>query len=148
MAAASLWPADLAPLSGLATLAAPSDTSHLASLLILMDSRVETEGRGQVTIGGRTWDTTPQLIQNLRTYDLPSRISRLKLPMMLFHSPVDETVGYENAIRIMSLASESETSLITLPGADHLLVTNNHDITYVARILSAWIHRLGLQKET
>lgn len=143
LAAAADWPADLPGLQGLATLAAPSDTVHLANLLIRMDSTIESEGRGRVNIGGRTWETTTQLIENLRTYDLPAKISQLVLPLMIFHSPVDETVGYENAIRIMSLANQSHSSLITLPGADHLLVNDNSDIYYVARILAAWIHRLS-----
>lgn len=142
MAAAAEWPAELPSLRGLSTLAAPSDTVHLANLLVFMDPKVESEGRGRVNIGGRNWDTTTQLIQNLRTYDLPRRISQLTVPLMIFHSPVDETVGYENAIRIMSLASGADSSLVTLPGADHLLVKDNSDIHYVARILAAWIHRL------
>lgn len=141
MAAAANWPPSINNLAGLATLAAPCDTTHLADLLIRMDPKVETEGKGLVTIGGRNWQTTTQLIQNLRSYDLPSQISELELPMLIFHSPVDETVGYENAIRIMGLANRATSSLITLPGADHLLFNNNSDIVFVARILSAWIHR-------
>ena len=66
LAAAAQWPADLMGLSGVATLAAPSDTSHLAQLLVRMDPAVETSGRGQVSIGGRHWETTTQLINNLR----------------------------------------------------------------------------------
>ena len=141
MAAAADWPEDFSALSGVVTLAAPSDTSHLAKLLVAMDRRVETEGRGEVTIGGRTWETRPALIENLRTYDLPSKISRLQTPILIFHSPTDETVGYENAIRIMGLANQAMSSLITLPGADHLLMKGDVDIPYVAQIISAWAKR-------
>jgi putative redox protein len=142
LAAASRWPTSLKPLRGVAALAAPSDTKHLATLLVAMDHRVETEGRGTVTIGGRHWETTPQLIDNLRRFDLPENISRLTLPLLLFHSPVDATVGIEHAIRIMGLASNATTSLVALPGADHLLVNNNADIQYVGEVTAAWIHRL------
>lgn len=156
LAAAAEWPDDLPPLRGVATLAAPSDTRHLAELLVRMDGRVETEGRGVVTIGGQQWETTPQLIENLRRYDLPARIARIRIPLMLFHSPVDATVGYEQALRIMSLVTSAPAhsprdeaaepppavSLITLAGADHLLVTHQADIELVADATAVWLQRL------
>lgn len=144
LAAAAQWPEDRMGLSGVATLAAPSDTRHLAELLVRMDPRVEREGRGEVVIGGRTWETTTQLIENLRDYDLPSLIARIRVPLMLFHSPVDQTVGYDHALRIMGLvAGKAPASLICLPHADHLLATDTRDISYVADIISAWLTRIG-----
>lgn len=145
LAAAAQWPQHLPALRGVATLAAPSDTRHLAELLVRMDGRVESEGRGQVSIGGRSWETTPQLIANLRTYDLPQKISRLQLPLLLFHSPNDETVALDHAIRIMSWVSDPPASLVVLPGADHLLMSNPADILFVAETLAAWVKRLQAQ---
>lgn len=152
LAAAAEWPAELEGLRGVATLAAPSDTRHLAELLVRMDRRVETEGRGEVTIGGRKWETRPQLIENLRHFDLPGRIARLRLPLLLFHSPIDATVGFEHALRIMGLvagagdaaASPAATpaSLLALPGADHLLVNDEADILFVADAIAVWLQRL------
>lgn len=150
MAAAAQWPSDLEGLRGVATLAAPSDTRHLAELLVRMDHRVETEGRGEVTIGGRKWETRPQLIDSLRHFDLPGRIARLQLPLLLFHSPVDATVGFEHALRIMGLVSGGgdaaeaapPVSLLALPGADHLLVAHDADPVYVADAIAVWLQRL------
>lgn len=144
LAAAADWPDGLVGLSGVATLAAPSDTRHLAELLVRMDPAVERFGRGEVVIGGRRWATTPQLIENLAGFDLPSRIARLTVPLMLFHSPVDQTVGFDHALRIMGLARESApVSLVTLPHADHLLMSDTRDLTYVADVLSAWLTRIA-----
>lgn len=164
LAAAADWPHELQPLRGVATLAAPSDTRHLAELLIRMDSRVQSEGRGEVTIGGRRWETTTQLIEDLRLFDLPSRIARINLPVLLFHSPQDETVGFDHALRILSwiggerpgsmlTSGHSSTpstpqtsptaSLVTLPGSDHLLTSDPRDLDYVGNLLATWFWRHG-----
>src|SRR5690606_16727466 len=44
---------DLLPASvgGIATLAAPSDTAHLADLMVRMNPAIETQGHGEVEIG-------------------------------------------------------------------------------------------------
>lgn len=151
LAAAAQGSAELEGLCGVATLAAPSDTRHLAELLVRMDRRVETEGRGEVTIGGRQWETRPQLIESLRRFDLPGHISRLRVPLLLFHAPGDATVGFEHALRIMGLVAGGvasaapeppPVSLLALPGADHLLVTHDADIVFVADAIAVWLQRL------
>ena len=44
----------------------------------------------------------------------------------------------------MSLVSgKAPASLITLPGADHLLSNDPRDITYVGDALAAWLKRVG-----
>lgn len=168
LAVAGQWPEDRTRLCGVATLAAPSDTRHLAELLIRMDSRVQKVGIGEVTIGGRRWETTTQLIENLKHFDLPSLISKIRVPVLLFHSPVDETVGYEHALRILAWvgsggvtdhelpqshhhagASEAfheptltdRASLVTLPGADHLLTRDPRDLELIGDVFIAWSGR-------
>lgn len=143
LAAAAEWPADLVQLSGVATLAAPSDTQHLAELLVRMDPQVEITGRGRVSIGGRHWETTSQLIADLRSFDLPARLSGIDIPLLAFHSPVDKTVGYDHALRLIGLVgSKAPASLIGLPGADHLLANDPRDLTFVGEMLAAWLTRL------
>ncbi|WP_164100490.1 alpha/beta hydrolase family protein [Candidatus Laterigemmans baculatus] len=155
LAAAAEWSADLAPLRGVATLAAPSDTRHLADLLVRMDRRVESEGQGEVVIGGRSWETSRQMIENFRQFDLPGRIARLNVPLLLFHSPTDATVGYDHALRILSLraaapdahrsaenATPPPASLLTLPATDHLLVSHPSDVLFVADAIAVWLQRL------
>lgn len=148
LAAAANWPQELPQPRGVATLAAPSDTRHLAELLVRMDPRVETEGKGRVTIGGRHWETRPEMIANLRHYDLPKQIAKLKIPLLLFHSPEDETVAFDHALRIMSWVAEPPASLVVLPKADHLLLNNAADIQFVAETLAAWTRRLLAQDAT
>jgi putative redox protein len=133
---------------GVAILAAPSDTGHLADILVKMDPRIDSEGVGEVTIGGRKFPIDRAMTQNFREYDLPRDIASLKKPLMIFHSPADLTVGYHHAMRIYSLVTQSinspatEASLVTLPQSDHLLTNDLRDIPMLVQWLDAWAKRL------
>ncbi len=142
----------LADVRGLVALAAPSDTQHLASLLSRMNPAIEQTGRGTVTIGGLTWTITQSMLDDFRQHQLADLIGRIALPMLLCHSPQDTTVGYHEALRIMQLASSSETpsavSLLTLEGADHLLANHAADLTYVADAIANFLRRYVLESAT
>ncbi len=127
------------------TLAAPSDTQHLAELLSRMDPRIEHEGIGEVEIGGRRYRVTSQMLDDFRSHDLTGMIPSIRAPALLIHSLVDETVSFDHALRVMSLLTAAEdsaagVSLISLSEADHLL-TNPDDIAFVAAVVAAFIQR-------
>ncbi len=133
-----------------ATLAAPSDTSHLARLMVQKNPQIESQGHGDVEIGGRNWTIRQAMLADFRGHRLEDSISRIEVPLMLLHSPVDATVGFDHAVRILQLASQRRddaatpaVSLVALDGADHLLAENPSDLGYVAGLLSAffWRHR-------
>jgi putative redox protein len=134
------------------SLAAPSDTSHLADVLIRLDPKIESEGFGTVTIGGRSFPIARQMIDDFRRYDLTRDLTTLNKPLMLLHSPTDATVGYHHAMRIYSLVMQSgssdrespEVSLLTLPKSDHLLVSNPHDIPMIVAWIHAWGKRIAI----
>jgi putative redox protein len=127
------------------TLAAPSDTQHLAWLLASKDPQIDQTGVGQVEIGGVRWSITRQMLDDFRAHQLTDLIPRVQAATLLFHSLLDETVGYDHALRLMGLiqgspASSAPVSLCTLADADHLLV-NQDDLSFVASTASAFIHR-------
>lgn len=136
-------------LAAVATLAAPSDTQHLAELMLRMNPQIAERGTGDVSIGGRQWTITEQMIEDFRRHQLPDRISEIAVPLLVCHSPSDATVGYDQALRIVQLAStppqEGErrppVSLLTLDHADHLLSSDPRDLPFVAETIAAFIHR-------
>lgn len=139
-----------ASLRAVAALAAPSDTQHLAALMARMNPAIQSEGAGEVEIGGRRWTIRQEMLDDFRSHQLESLISNIAVPLMLLHSPVDRTVSFDHAIRIMQLASTGRdgkattpVSLVALDGADHLLAENPEDLTYVAGLLASffWRHR-------
>lgn len=133
-------------LGSVVTLAAPSDTQHLATLLERMDPRIASEGIGQVTIGGREYSIRNEMLDDFRGHDVPKQLATVQTPTLLLHSPVDETVGFDHALRIMGLikgssAAETAVSLVSIAEADHLLSNNADDLEFVAQVAAAFIHR-------
>jgi putative redox protein len=123
----------------LVTLAAPSDTVHLAKLLDAMNPEIEGDGLGEVTIGGYTWTIRRSMTADFRKHDLPAAISKIDIPTLLFQSPDDTTVHYDHVLRIAGLIQD-RASIFTLPGADHLLSVQA-DIEVVTATTAAFLHR-------
>jgi putative redox protein len=147
--AASLAMADQLPsIVGVITLAAPSDTSHLASLLASMNPEVESEGRGNVTIGGMTHTITRAMLEDFRKHDLPGCVLGLRKPLLAFHSPEDETVAFRHSLANTGFATGKvpftgsyPRSLIALPGSNHLFTNSERDIALVVAMIDAWCER-------
>ncbi|KAA1259110.1 Alpha/beta hydrolase family protein [Rubripirellula obstinata] len=123
----------------LITLAAPSDTSHLATLLDAMNPAIKTDGVGDVDIGGYVWTIRDTMTADFRSHDLPALISQIEIPTLIFQSPDDTTVSYDHALRIASLL-KNHGSIISLPGADHLL-SAQPDIELVTATTAAFLIR-------
>jgi putative redox protein len=105
-----------------------------------------------VEIGGRTYTITQAMIDDFRSHDLPASIGQLTKPVLIFHSPRDETLGYDHALRIYSLVMNRGdhqpvspgASLMTLLGSDHLLTNHPADNPFVAETIHAWLKRLSV----
>ena len=64
---------------------------------------------------------------------------------MVFHSPVDTTVGIDHAMKIFEAAKQPK-SFISLDRADHLL-SDADDARYVGSMIAAWARRfIGRRK--
>lgn len=133
-----------------AAIASPSDTQHLATLLNRMNPEIDSAGNGDVTIGGITWNITRQMLDDFRSHDISQLLPRVACPVLLMHSPADETVHFDHALRLMNLIHDPQpsqtkatVSLVALPDADHLLVKNPADLTFVSEMLATWCHRFA-----
>lgn len=149
---------DLKKLGFVATLAAPSDTQHLAKLLLRMNPAIESNGEGEVSIGGVRWTVTRQMIEDFRSHQFADQLRNLACPVLLMHSPDDETVHFDHAVRLFQLIQQpadiaaerrnaaNTASLISLPGADHLLSQEPSDLQFVANLIASWSHRYLVSK--
>jgi putative redox protein len=70
---------------------------------------------------------------------MEATVRNLKRPLLIFHSPIDATVGIENA-RAMFETARHPKSFLSLDQADHLL-TNTCDSDYVGTVLAAWAQK-------
>ena len=124
----------------ISTLASPSDTFHLAEFLLKSNPEIGAAGQGKVTIGGRTYLMKAQLLDSLRRQPMEQRLAELKLPLLVFHSPEDETLAYRHA-KEMHAKAGGPTSVVTLDASDHLLVKRPDDVEFVANMLATWATR-------
>ena len=121
------------------TIAAPSDPEHVKGLLTGEVGEIEARGVATVDIAGRQFRIKKQFLDDLGEQNLGEELGALRKALLVFHSPVDEIVGIDNARRIYQ-AARGAKSFVTLENADHLL-RNERDARYVAEVLAAWVSR-------
>jgi putative redox protein len=121
------------------TIAAPSETAHLARLLAGTRPTLEARGEAEITIGGRTFTIKKQFLDDLERTRMQETIRDLNRALLIFHSPGDQTVGIDNAAQIFQAAQQPK-NFISLDGADHLL-SNPRDSLYVGSLIAAWAGR-------
>ena len=68
-----------------------------------------------------------------------AHVANLHKALLVMHSPVDDTVGIDNATRIF-VAARHPKSFVSLADADHLL-SQRRDGAYVADVIAAWAER-------
>ena len=121
------------------TIGAPADPAHVAHNFGCAIDEIELEGEAEVQMAGRPFKIQKQFLEDIKGQKQAEKISNLKAALLIFHSPIDETVGVENAAQIFQTAKHPK-SFISLDNADHLL-TRRQDGEYVADVLSAWAAR-------
>ena len=119
-----------------AIIGAPADPTHVKHLFAGTQETIEKEGEAEVSIAGRTFKIKKQFFDDLEQTKMQESIRNLKRALLIFHSPVDNIVGVENAGKIFEAARHPK-SFISLDHADHLL-TDEQDSQYVGHIISAW----------
>lgn len=135
--AASLAAAnDIRSLKAVATIGAPFDPAH--SVLHYADkiSEVDANGQVEVTLGGRELTISRYFLEDLADTNPEAYLPRLRKPLLLLHSPLDHTVGIDNAQNIF-LTTRYPKSLVALDKTDHLL-TKQGSAARAADLIGAW----------
>ena len=130
---------DIPEVKAVATIGAPADTEHVIHNFGASVYDIDEKGEANVSLAGREFKIKKQFLEDVRSVNLADRVGKLKKALMVFHAPLDQTVGIENAGLIFGVAKHPK-SFISLDDADHLL-SRREDAHYVAGILSAWASR-------
>ncbi|MEM7651552.1 MAG: bifunctional alpha/beta hydrolase/OsmC family protein [Pseudomonadota bacterium] len=125
--------------TAVATIGAPADPEHVSHLFDSAKDEIVEKGEAEVDLAGRTFRIKKEFLDDLASQRQAQKIKNLKRALMVFHSPVDEIVGIENARDIYETAHHPK-SFVSLDTANHLL-TKREDSRFVARVLSAWAAR-------
>jgi putative redox protein len=121
------------------TIAAPYDPEHVTRLLDDALEEIKTSGEARVTLAGRSFTIRKQFLEDLAATKMEETIRTLERALLIFHSPIDRTVGIDNAARIFEAAKHPK-SYVSLDDADHLL-TDIGDAEYVGTVLGAWARK-------
>lgn len=127
------------------TIGAPADPHHVALNFKDDIERIMADGEADVTLVGRPFKIKKQFLEDIEGQKLSEKIGKLHRALLVFHSPIDATVGIENAQEIY-LAAKHPKSFVSLDTADHLL-SKRADAVYCANVIAAWAERyLGAEK--
>ncbi len=121
------------------TIGAPADPEHVSHLIGDHLDEIKETGQALVKIGGRPFPISREFVDDLSNHAPSQVIKKLKIPLLIMHSPQDTVVGIENARTIYDAAMHPK-SFISLDGADHLL-TNKADSIYAGEVIAAWSKR-------
>ena len=122
-----------------ATIAAPADPIHVTGLIKEHVAAIRAKGEVEVTLAGRPFRIRREFLDDIGEQQLDARISGLRRALLILHSPIDDTVGIENASHIF-LTARHPKSFVSLDGADHLL-SRAKDSAYAADVIAAWATR-------
>jgi len=130
---------DVPEVRAVATIGAPSQADHVVHNFGAKLDEIAEQGVAEVTLGGRQFTIQKQFLDDVAKQKLETKIANLKKALLVFHSPIDATVGIESAAQIYAAAKHPK-SFVSLDDADHLL-SKRPDAAYVANVLSAWAQR-------
>lgn len=127
---------DIPEARAVAAVGAPYDPSHVEHQYDAVVERVLTEGQAPVRFGDKALTMKRAFVEDIRKAELHDAIRSLRRPLLVLHSPTDNTVGISNASEIFK-AARHPRSFVSLEGSDHLL-TARGQAQRAARIISAW----------
>ena len=131
--------AEIPEIKAVATIGAPSDVEHVLHNFGSSLEDIESDGKAEVSLAGRSFTIEKQFVDDARATVLKDRIAGLGKPLLVLHAPLDQTVGVDNASAIF-LAARHPKSFVSLDKADHLL-TRAEDADYVAAVIAGWANR-------
>lgn len=131
--------ADIPEASAVVTIGAPAAPSHVIKQFAGSIATIKSEGRATVDLAGRDFSIHEQFVSDLQTYPMTERLGKLRKALLVFHSPLDDTVSVDQATQIFAAAKHPK-SFVSLDGVDHL-VSRVEDAQYIATTLAAWAMR-------
>ena len=134
--------ASIAGVKAVATIGAPFDPAHVRHVLGDAAAIAERDGSAPLTLASGTFRITKRFVDDLAVGDGRETIRALRRPLLVLHSPVDATVGVDNAGAIFQAALHPK-SFVSLDRADHLL-TDPADARYAGEVIATWAARYAL----
>jgi alpha/beta superfamily hydrolase len=126
----------MSAVKAVATIGAPSEPKHVEKHFQSKREEIEKTGEAIVKLAGRPFKIKKQFLDDLKQTKMDETIRNLNRALLVMHSPIDETVGIENAAHIYKTAMHSK-SFISLHEADHLITDESYSL-YAGAIIAEW----------
>jgi uncharacterized OsmC-like protein/alpha/beta superfamily hydrolase len=126
-------------IQAIATIGAPASPVHVKKQFGEYLETILSENQAEVELAGRPFTIKKQFIEDLQKQDIKAVIDELRKPILILHSPQDNTVSIDNAAKLYEKAIHPK-SFVSLDGADHLL-SNKQDSLYVGSMIASWAKR-------
>jgi putative redox protein len=121
------------------TLGAPAKPDHVKQAFQESLETIAATGEATVQLAGRPFTIKKQFLDDLAATKMQATIRNLKRALLVMHSPLDHTVGIDNAAEIFTAAKHPK-SFISLDQADHLLM-DAADSLYAGTMIAAWVQK-------
>lgn len=131
--------ADVPEARAVVVIGAPADAQHVVHNFHAHLDEIADTGMAEVLLGGRTFTIRRQFVDDLAGQAVTDRVATMRKPLMILHSPIDQTVGINNAAEIYAAAKHPK-SFVSLDTADHLL-TAPSDAAFASEVIAAWASR-------
>lgn len=122
--------------AAIVTIGAPANTTNVLKQFECDVDKIETDGEAEVKLAGRPFKIKKQFIDDARMQHVEEAVHNLKRPLLICHSPIDDTVAIDHAAQIYGWARHPK-SFISLNTSDHLLFAEGA-AEYAARCIAAW----------
>ena len=131
--------AQLPSVRAVATIGAPADAEHVQHQFHAHIDEINEKGEAEVSLAGRPFKIKKQFLDDISGKKLDAIVGSMRAALLIAHSPIDATVGIDNATRLFVAAKHPKT-FISLDQADHLL-TSKADAEHIADVIGAWSKR-------
>lgn len=121
------------------TIGAPADADHVLRGFHASLDEVREQGQAKVNLAGREFTISRDFVEDVETANIRKAVHGMRKALLILHSPLDETVGIDNAAAIFEAARHPK-SFISLDHADHLL-TGPEDAQFAASVIAGWVSR-------
>ncbi len=126
---------------GVVTVASPSEPEHVlhhfGHALTLLEQNIPAS----FEVAGQYFDIEPGFVEDVRSVDMPSRLSGLDKPVLVINIENDALVGERDSRQIRDWVG-SEVTLINVNGSDHLL-SGREATEVVAGDIVEWVIGIG-----
>jgi uncharacterized OsmC-like protein/alpha/beta superfamily hydrolase len=122
-----------------ATIGAPASPEHVTGVFESSLAEIAATGVAEVQLAGRPFTIRQQFVDDLRNHVITDRVATMKRPLLVLHSPIDNTVSIDHASEIFGAARHPK-SFVSLDGADHLL-SDRADAAFAAAMIGAFADR-------